>query len=52
LRRRVRGGAQHTEPARIGHGGDDVAAVAEREERELDTELLTNGRLHVTSITK
>ena len=43
---------EHAEPAGVGHGGDDVAAVTEGEEREIDTELLTDGWLHSTSITK
>ena len=34
--------AEHAETARVGHRGDDVAAVAEGEEREVDAELLAD----------
>src|SRR5215217_8820561 len=47
---RKRRRAQHAEPARVGHRRHDVAAMAKREEREIDTELLTDGWLHTTSI--
>jgi hypothetical protein len=50
--RRERRRPKHPEPACVGDGGHHVSAVAEGEEREIDTELLTNGWLHVTSITK
>ena len=46
----VGGRPQHTEAAGVGHRGDDVAAVAEREKREIDTELLTDGGFHTSSI--
>jgi hypothetical protein len=31
-------GAQHAEAARLGDGGDHVAAMAEREDRDVDAE--------------
>ena len=43
LLRSERGRAKHAESARIGDRGDDVAAVAEGEERKIDTELFTDG---------
>ena len=42
---RERGRAEHAEAAGVGHRGDDVAAVAEGEEREVDAEL-SQIRLH------
>ena len=42
--------AEHAEPARLRHGGHDVAAVGEREDRELDAELLGHFGLHVLSL--
>ena len=47
-----RGRTEDTEPSGIGHCGDDVTAMTEREKREIDTELLADGWLHATSITK
>jgi hypothetical protein len=46
LLRSERGGAEHAESDRIGHCGDDVAAVTEGEDRELDAEAVANGRMH------
>ena len=37
-------GAEHAEAAGLAHGGDDVAAVGEGEDRELDAELVADGR--------
>ena len=51
LRRECRR-TKHAEPAGVGDGGHHVPAVTEGEEREIDTELLTDGWLHSTSITK
>src|SRR5690606_37781755 len=42
-------GAEHTEAAGLGDGGHDVAAVGEGEDRELDAELVADGRAHVVS---
>src|SRR3954470_24260621 len=42
---------QHAESACVGDSGHHVSAVAEREEREIYTELLTDGWFH-PSITK
>ena len=36
--------AEHAHPARLAHRGDDVAAVAEGEDRELDAEPVADGR--------
>ncbi len=43
---RVGDGAEHTESTCLRHGGDDIAAVAEGEDRELDVEHLGGGGLH------
>ncbi len=45
--RRVGGGTEHPHPARVAHGGDDVAAVAEGEDREVDPEVLAQLVHHV-----
>jgi uncharacterized membrane protein len=42
--------AEDTEPTRIAHRGDDVTAVAEGEQRELDAELLADLCFHRTSM--
>src|SRR3954464_13225744 len=52
LLRRERRRPEHTEPAGVGHGGHHIPAMTEREKREIDTELLTDRGLHLTSITK
>src|SRR5690606_5209563 len=39
-------GAEHADPARLGHRGDDVAAVAEGEDRELDAQLVADRGAH------
>ncbi len=39
-------GAEHAEAAGVGHGGDDVAAVAEGEDRELDAESFADRCAH------
>src|SRR5262249_61877579 len=44
---RVGEGAEDPEAAGPAHGGDDVAAVREGEDRELDPELLGDRRPHV-----
>ena len=41
--------AEHAVAAGLAHRGDDVAAVREGEERELDAELVTDGGAHVSS---
>ena len=41
--------AEHAEPAGLAHGDDDVAAVGEREDRELDAELVADGGVHACS---
>jgi hypothetical protein len=43
---RVRDRAEHTEPAGVGDRRDDVSAVAEGEDRELDPEQLAHTVLH------
>ena len=43
-------GAEHAEPARLAHRGDDVAAVAEGEDRELDAEAVAERGAHVAII--
>ena len=40
-------GAEHAEAAGLADGGDDVAAVGEGEDRELDAELVAEGGVHV-----
>ena len=42
--------AEHAEPARAADGRDDVAAVAEGEDRELDPELLAESEFHFSSV--
>ena len=42
-------GAEHAEAAGLGDGGDDVAAVGEGEDRELDAELVAEGGVHGVS---
>jgi hypothetical protein len=39
-------GAEHAEPSGPAHGGDDVAAMAEGEQRKLDAQHLADRRLH------
>ena len=46
LIRRVSDRAEHAEPACLAHGDDDVPAVGEREDRELDVELVADGGVH------
>ena len=46
LFRRVGHGAEHTHAAGFGHRGGDIAAVREREDRNVDAEHLGNSRLH------
>ena len=46
LIRRVSDRAQHAEPACLAHGDDDVPAVGERKDRELDVELVADGGVH------
>ena len=41
--------AEHAEAAGLAHGDDDVAAVGEREDRELDAELVADGGVHACS---
>ncbi len=43
---RVGDGAEHAEPAGLRDGGDDVATVAEGEDREFDVEHLGGSSLH------
>ncbi len=43
---RVGNGTEYAETTRFRHGGNDVTAVAEREDRELDTQHLGGGGLH------
>ena len=43
---RERDGAEDAEPAGLGDRGDDVAAVAEGEDRELDAEPVADGCAH------
>ena len=38
--------AQHAETAGLAHRDDDVAAVGEREDRELDAEFVADGSVH------
>lgn len=49
LLRGVGGTPEYAETARIRHGGHDVAAVAEGEQRKVDAVLLANGSLHVAA---
>jgi hypothetical protein len=42
--------AEDAEPARVGHRGHDVAAVAEGEKRKLDAVLVANLCLHQSSM--
>ena len=37
---------EHAEPAGAAHGGDDVAAVAEGEDRQVDAERVADARVH------
>ena len=46
LVRRVGERAEHAEASGAAHGRDDVAAMGEREDRELDPEILRDRRLH------
>ena len=46
---RMGDGAEDSETTRLGDGGDDVTAVAEGEDRELDVEHLGGGGFHVVS---
>src|SRR5580658_10776567 len=46
LRRGIGERAEHAESARLGHGGDDVAAVAECENRELDPQSVAKLGMH------
>src|SRR5207247_6127586 len=39
-------GPEHAEPTRLADSGDHVAAVGESEDRELDAELVAEGRSH------
>jgi hypothetical protein len=39
-------GSEHAQPARLADGRDDVSAVAEREDRELDTQTITDRGTH------
>ena len=41
--------AEHTEATCLAHGDDDVTAVGEREDRELDVELVADGGVHACS---
>ena len=41
--------AEHAEATRLAHGDDDVTAVGEREDRELDVELVADGGVHACS---
>jgi len=38
--------AQHPQPTGLGHGGDDVAAVAEGEDRQIDADELSGLGAH------
>ena len=42
-------GAEHAEPAGLADRDDDVAAMGEGEDRELDTEFVANGGVHDNS---
>ena len=46
LLRRVADGAEDSVPTRLAHRDHDVAAVGEREDRELDAELVAKGSVH------
>src|SRR5438270_12544061 len=43
---RIGGRAEHAEPAGVGHRGNDIPAVAERDDRELNPKHLCDTRLH------
>ena len=43
--------AEHTQPTGVGHRGDDIAAMAEGEQRELDAVGVADRCLHSPSIT-
>ena len=45
-RRRVPGGAEDSETAGVGDRRDDIAAMAEREQRELDAEFVAESGIH------
>ena len=45
-------GAEHAEAAGVGHGGDDVAAVGEGEDRELDAELVADLGAHARTVAR
>ncbi len=49
LFRREADGPEHAEAAGLAHGDDDVAAVGEGEDRELDIELVADGGMHACS---
>ena len=51
LFRSERRSAEYAESAGVGHRGDHIAAMAEREERKIDAELFTDRGLHPFSIT-
>ena len=41
--------AEHPEAAGLAHGDDDVTAVGEREDRELDAQFVADGGVHACS---
>ena len=43
-------GAEHAEAAGLADRDDDVAAVGEGEDRELDAEVVADGRVHGCSL--
>lgn len=43
-------GAEHTEAAGLAHGDDNIAAMGEGKDRQIDAELVTEGGMHAFSL--